>query len=96
MPKVYQAYYKDPDGKRWRQYFSSLTTSEAESKKVSQERNITVFIDVLEIEKPSLKSVIAMMNGGGPLARVRLCTFEPRGDNKPKRIVTEDHPINNK
>lgn len=92
MPKVYRAFYKDEHGTRWRQFFASLTTTEAEAKKESQERDKVVFIDVLEIEKPSMKSVISMMNGAKPLSVTRLCRFEPRVDKKPKRVVTENHP----
>jgi len=77
MTKVYQAFYKNSNGKTTRHNGASLTQVEKEAKLTAQETGTTVCVDVLEIEKPSLKSVIKMLNGEGPLSRIPVSCFRP-------------------
>ena len=77
MPKIYQAWYKN-NTIRIRLNGASQVKVEAEARETAKEEGLSVFVDVLEIEKPSLKLVIEILNGKGPLSRNRICVFEPR------------------
>jgi hypothetical protein len=77
MPKIYQAWYKEDDT-RVQYNGASQVRVEAEARTTAKERGISVRVDVVEIEKPSLKLVIDLMNGKGPISRNRVCVFEPR------------------
>ena len=76
MAKIYQAFYSDSEG-NIRHHGASLTGVEKEARLTAKEKGVTVKVDVLEVEKPSLKSIIQMLNGGIPLSRVRISTFVP-------------------
>jgi len=84
MPKVYQAYYKDGEG-RWKTNKASRTLILAEARKVAKERGVQVDVDILEIEKPSFKYFVECMNGRKPNSRTHLCSFVPR-----ESVVAED------
>ena len=75
MPKIYQAFYTDTNGKFTRHNGASLTQVEKEARLTAQEKGQSVCVDVLEIEKPSLKLIIEMMNGRGAESRKPICVF---------------------
>lgn len=77
MPKIYQARYKNNE-KTSRHSGASQTKVEKEAKLTAEETGTSVFVEVLEIEKPSLKLIIGMLNGEGPLSRTKVCVFQPR------------------
>jgi hypothetical protein len=77
MPKIYQAYYRDSKDLFSRHHGASQVKVEAEARRTAKETGLRVTVDVLEIEKPSVKSVISMLNGDGPTARSTICVFEP-------------------
>jgi hypothetical protein len=88
MPKVYQAYYKKSDI-LIRYASTSRVTILAEAKKIAKELGKKVVIDVLEIEKPSMKYFVECMNGRKPNSRKRLCSFVPKGSPVLKTINNE-------
>mgnify|MGYP004453529073 CR=1 FL=1 len=88
MPKIYQAHYKDQD-KTWRIHNASKTLILAEAKKTAKTLGKEVKVDVLDIEKPSMKYLIELMNGRKPNSRTRVCSFVPKGRPTIKTINGE-------
>ena len=89
MAKVYQAFYKNSNGVTSRHNGASLTKVEKEARLTAKELGVTVGVDVLEIEKPSLKLVIKMLNGGAPLSRTPVCFFQTTHPY----VVTDDEGL---
>lgn len=77
MPKIYQAYYKDVNGYHTRHHGTSQVKVEQEARQTAKETGLRVTVDVIEIEKPSVKSVVGMLNGDKPTSRTTVCFFEP-------------------
>ena len=79
MPKIYQSYCMVGDKFRVH-HTASLTNAEAEARFVAAEQGKTVAVDVLDVEKLSLKWLIVALNGGNsPLvSRTTLSVFRPR------------------
>ena len=77
MPKIYQAHYKDQN-KTWRIHNSSKTLILAEAKKAAKTFGKEVKVDVLTMEKPSMKYLIELLNGRKPNSRKRICSFIPK------------------
>ena len=76
MPKIYQAYYKDSEGKLNKHHGASLVKVEHGARLTAQEVGREVFVDVVEIEKPSLKLVIEIYNNGLQFfTRTPICSF---------------------
>jgi len=88
MPKIYQAHYKDQD-KAWRIHNASKTLILVEAKKVAKAFGKEVKVDVLEMDKPSIKYLIELMNGRKPNSRKRICSFIPKGRPTVKTINGE-------
>lgn len=78
MPKVYQAYYKTKEG-TCKTHNGSRTLILAEARQMAKELGKEVVIDILELEKPSFKYLVELMNGKRPNKRTRLCSFVPKG-----------------
>ena len=78
MPKIYQAYFNNNDVKH-RTHSSSRTNILAEARAAAIEHGKEVKVDILEMEKPSFKYFIELLNGKGPISRKRLCSFVPHG-----------------
>jgi len=78
MPRVYQAYYNS-SGKKFRHHSASRTKILAEARTVARETGQEVKIDILEMESPSMKYLIDLLNGATPKSRERMCSFVPRG-----------------
>jgi len=77
MAKVYQAHYKNASNHTMKHHGGSQTKVEKEARLTAKETGRVVTVDMLDLAKPSLKSIIDMLNGSGPLKRTTLCTFEP-------------------
>ena len=77
MAKVYQAHYKNANNHTMRHNGGSQTKVEKEARLTAKETGRVVTVDLLELAKPSLKSIIDMLTGGKPLKRTTVCTFEP-------------------
>ena len=78
MPKIYQAYYSAKD-KKYRHHSASKTKILAEARAVAKETGNKVNIDILEMEAPSMKYFIELLNGVRPMTREKLCSFVPKG-----------------
>ena len=77
MPKIYQAYYKDAEGAVTRHHGASQTKVEAEARTLAKETGHRVCVGFFDVEKPSLKSYIAILNKEVRVRWMRLCVFEP-------------------
>jgi len=78
MPKIYQAYYNTESSKR-RRHSASKTKILAEARATAKETGNKVTVDVLEMEAPSMKYFIELLNGAAPKSRKRICSFVPKG-----------------
>ena len=89
MPKIYQAYFKNNDV-RHRTHSGSRIDILAEARAAAIEHGKAIKVDVLEMEKPSVKYLIELLNGKKPISRTRLCSFVPRGAPS---LVTKDGQV---
>ena len=78
MPKVYQAHFSKK-GSKHRHHSTSKTKILAEARAVARETGNKIDVDVLEMEVPSMKYFIELLNGAKPKSRERLCSFVPKG-----------------
>ena len=88
MPKIYQAYYKDSDT-TYRFHNASKTVMLAEARKAAKTYGQEVKVDVLVVEKPSMKYLIELMNGRKPNSRQRVCSFVPTGRPRIEEVEGE-------
>ena len=78
MPKVYQAHFSKKDSKH-RYHSASKTKILAEARAAASETGNKIDVDVLEMEVPSMKYFIELLNGAKPKSRKRICSFVPKG-----------------
>ena len=96
MPKIYQAYYKNNDGV-CKTHNGSRILILAEARKIAKELGREVKVDILEVEKPSFKYLVELLNGKKPNKRTRLCSFIPKGQPALKNIngkITKQWKVN--
>jgi hypothetical protein len=79
MPSIYQAYYRGSKSGWYRHHGTSRVSVEAEARRVAKTTGMEVFVDVLGVDKPSMKSLIELLNTAQPKSRKRLCSFVPKG-----------------
>jgi len=78
MPKVYQAYYND-QGTKWKISGGSQAKIISDARQAARDYGVEVHVDILDIEKPSMKYIIECMNGRKPNKRTRVCSYVPMG-----------------
>jgi len=92
MPQIYQAYYKDA-GTTYQIHNASKTLILVEAKKIAKTLGKEVKVDALEIEKPSMKYLIELMNGRKPNSRTRICSFVPKSRPTIKKVNGETKKV---
>ena len=77
MSKIYQAHYKNAQGRLSKHHGTSLVKVEREARLTAQEVGHDVFVDSLEIGKVSLKLVISILNSECSFPRMPISLFRP-------------------